>query len=146
MRISVQPQDFSIDKEVETLVAGRADIGAVVAFSGLVRGDGSIKTMTLEHYPGMTEKQLHTIAKEAMQRFSLNDCLIIHRVGELKVGERIVLVVTVSKSRKAAFRGAEFLMDWLKTQAPFWKKESSDDDSRWVEAKAEDTKEQEKWD
>jgi molybdopterin synthase catalytic subunit len=145
MRISVQTQDFSIDKEVEALVAGRGDIGAVATFSGLVRGDNGIKTMTLEHYPGMTEKQLETIAKDAMERFSLDDCLIIHRVGTLNVGERIVLVVTLSKSRKAAFKGAEFLMDWLKTQAPFWKKESGDKGSNWVEAKTKDEQAQAKW-
>lgn len=145
MRISVQEQDFSIDKEVEALVAGRGDIGAVVTFSGLVRGDNGITQMTLEHYPGMTEKQLEAIAKDAMERFSLDDCLIIHRYGTLKVGERIVLVITLSKSRKAAFQGAEFLMDWLKTQAPFWKKESNGNKSKWVDAKAEDKHTQEKW-
>ncbi len=145
MRISVQEQDFSIDKEVEALVRGRGDIGAVATFSGLVRGDNGITQMTLEHYPGMTEKQLEAIAKDAMKRFSLDDCLIIHRYGTLKVGERIVLVITLSKSRKAAFQGAEFLMDWLKTQAPFWKKESNGNESKWVDAKAEDKHTQEKW-
>ena len=145
MRISVQEQDFSIDKEVEALVRGRGDIGAVATFSGLVRGDNGITQMTLEHYPGMTEKQLEAIAQDAMERFSLDDCLIIHRVGTLKVGERIVLVITLSKSRKAAFQGAEFLMDWLKTQAPFWKKESNGNESKWVDAKAEDKHTQEEW-
>ncbi|MCK5041528.1 MAG: molybdenum cofactor biosynthesis protein MoaE [Sphingomonadales bacterium] len=145
MRISVQEQDFSIDKEVEALVRGRGDIGAVATFSGLVRGDNGITQMTLEHYPGMTEKQLEAIAQDAMERFSLDDCLIIHRYGTLKVGERIVLVITLSKSRKAAFQGAEFLMDWLKTQAPFWKKESNGNESKWVDAKAEDKHTQEKW-
>lgn len=145
MAIFVQLEDFSIDTEVEKLVAGRTDIGAVATFSGLVRDDDGIKTMTLEHYPGMTERQLEAIANDAMERFSLDDCLIIHRYGKLNVGERIVLVITLSKSRKAAFAGAEFLMDWLKTQAPFWKKESSGGEGKWVDAKAEDNKAQEKW-
>lgn len=145
MHISVQQQDFSIDDEVEKLVAGRGDIGAVVTFSGLVRGDGGIKSMTLEHYPEMTEKQLNTIAGEAMERFALDDCLIIHRFGKLNVGERIVLVIALSKSRKAAFDGASFLMDWLKTKAPFWKNEQGADGSNWVEAKEDDLKAEKKW-
>ena len=145
MRISVQQHDFSIDEEVKKLVDGRGDIGAVVSFSGLVRGDNGIKSMTLEHYSGMTEKQLHNIATDAMARFKLDDCLIIHRYGTLNVGENIVLVVTLSKSRKAAFEGAEFLMDWLKTKAPFWKNETGADGSQWVEAKAEDDQAQKKW-
>ena len=145
MRISVQQHDFSIDEEVKKLVDGRGDIGAVVSFSGLVRGDNGIKSMTLEHYSGMTEKQLHNIATDAMARFKLDDCLIIHRYGTLNVGDNIVLVVTLSKSRKAAFEGAEFLMDWLKTKAPFWKNETGADGSQWVEAKAEDDQAQKKW-
>lgn len=146
VRISVQEKDFSIDQEIETLVGGRGNIGAVVSFSGLVRGDDGITEMTLQHYPGMTEKQLGNIAEDAMARFSLDDCLIIHRYGTLKVGERIVLVITLSKSRKAAFEGAEFLMDWLKTQAPFWKQETSAEGTQWVEAKSQDDKAREKWD
>lgn len=145
MFISVQEQDFSIETEIKNLTKGLKNVGAVVSFTGLVRGDDGIEAMTLEHYPAMSEKQLRAIADEAKNRFALEDCLIIHRFGKLKVGEQIVLVITLSKSREAAFNGASFLMDWLKTKAPFWKKEHSATESRWVEAKKSDIEKQKNW-
>lgn len=123
--------------------------GAVVTFTGLVRdreARGRLKFLKLEHYPGMTEKALENIEAEARKRWDLQDCLIIHRYGSLKPKEQIVLVVCISAHRGDAFRAANFLMDWLKTKAPFWKKEEYADGSHWVEAKTEDAAQAEKWD
>jgi molybdopterin synthase catalytic subunit len=134
--ISVQTEDFDPGEELERLrsgLAGRA--GAVVSFTGLVRdlnqGD-AIARLTLEHYPGMTEKALAGIEAEAMQRWELIDSIIIHRVGPLSPNDRIVFVAVASAHRKAAFRACEFMIDTLKTRAPFWKKEATADGARWV--------------
>jgi molybdopterin synthase catalytic subunit len=137
--IRLQQQDFDIDAEIARLKAARSDIGAIVAFVGTVRDQsGSIDEMTLEHYPGMTEAELARIEAEACARWPLQASLIVHRYGTLKPSENIVLVLTASEHREAAFRAAEFLMDYLKTHAPFWKRESGPQGTRWVEANARD--------
>jgi len=132
----IQREDFDVAAEIAAMTAGRTDVGAIVTFTGRVRGEaGGISAMTLEHYPGMTEAELARIEAEAQVRWPLEACLIVHRVGDLKPGDNIVLVVTVSAHRRAAFEAAGFLMDYLKTRAPFWKKETdSSGNETWVEA------------
>jgi len=145
MTVRVQTEDFDIAGEIAGLKAGRDDIGAVVTFSGLVRG-GDVAAMTLEHYPGMTERALETIEAEAYQRWPLRAALIVHRVGRLEPGANIVLVVTASESRHAAFEAAAFLMDYLKTDAPFWKNEErKDGGTNWVDAREADKGAKERW-
>lgn len=145
----VQIEDFDIGAEVARLTAGRTDIGAVVTFTGIVRAENdgkALAAMTLEHYPGMTEAELAGVEAEAQRRWPLQASLVVHRVGTLKPGDNIVLVVTASAHRQAAFAAAEFLMDYLKTRAPFWKKEqSSDGGARWVEARDSDDRAAERW-
>ena len=140
--IRVQTQDFDIGAEVRRLTAGRTDLGAIVTFTGTVRGVGqgrALRAMTLEHYPGMTEAELARIEAEARQRWPIAECLIVHRYGRLAPGDNIVLVVTASAHRQAAFEAASFLMDYLKTSAPFWKSEELEGGkSEWVEAKSDD--------
>lgn len=139
--IRVQSDTFDIGEELARLTAGRRDIGAIVTFTGNVRdtsADGPVDTMTLEHYPGMTERALEEIEREACARWPLDASLIIHRIGALKPGDPIVLVITASAHRQAAFEACSFLMDWLKTKAPFWKLEEGAGRSAWVEARAED--------
>ncbi len=149
MAVRVQGEDFDIGAEVGRLIAGRTDIGAVVTFTGVVRdqNDGAgIAGMTLEHYPGMTEKELARVEAEACSRWPLQASLIVHRVGTLRPGDNIVLVVTASAHRQAAFDAAAFLMDYLKTRAPFWKKElSADGSEHWVEARTSDDTAAERW-
>jgi molybdopterin synthase catalytic subunit len=135
--IRVQSEDFDPGAEIAQLSAGRSDIGAVTSFIGLVRGDET-RAMTLEHYPGMTERQLAAIEAEAHRRWPLQAVTIIHRIGRLLPSERIVLVAVASSHRAAAFEACEFLIDWLKTHAPFWKLEESHDGAQWVDAKGED--------
>lgn len=139
MAVKVQHEAFDPAAEVQSLLAGRSDAGGVVTFTGFVRGDSGdklLETLTLEHYPGMTEAELARIEDEAQQRFALLGSTIVHRVGELRPGDPIVLVVTASAHRQAAFEAAEFLMDYLKSRAPFWKKESfSDGTEQWVDAR-----------
>jgi molybdopterin synthase catalytic subunit len=138
MAVRVQHEDFDICAEIARLIAGRTDIGAVVTFTGIVRDDGggTLASLTLEHYPGMTEAELARVEAEAEARWPLQASLIVHRVGTLRPGDNIVLVVTASAHREAAFDAAAFLMDYLKTRAPFWKKEQGTDGSeRWVEAR-----------
>ncbi len=146
--IRVQREDFDVGAEIERLTAGNHDIGGVVTFVGLVRdlaGGAAIKAMTLEHYPGMTEKQLTEIEAEANRRWQLSASLIIHRYGRLEPGERIVLVVTASPHREAAFEACHFLIDWLKTKAPFWKLEDTDKGEKWVAADARDDAAAARW-
>lgn len=149
MAIRVQTEDFDIGAEIKGLTAGRTDLGAVVSFTGLVRGgkgDDQITAMTLEHYPGMTEAELERIEAEARERWPLSACLVIHRHGRLEPGDNIVLVITASAHRHAAFEAASFLMDYLKTSAPFWKKEErSVGESGWVEEKTSDNAAKERW-
>ena len=145
--IRVQQEDFDIGAEVARLRAGRSDIGAIVAFVGVVRDRaGAVEEMTLEHYPGMTEAELQRIEAEASSRWPLQASLILHRYGKLRPNDNIMLVVTASEHREAAFRAAEFLMDYLKTRAPFWKCESGPQGSRWVEADARDDASTARWD
>ena len=146
-KIRVQQDDFDLSDEVAKVKNNNSDIGAVVSFVGTVRDldDSPIEKMTLEHYPGMTEKALEEIAQQAQNRWPLGDVSIIHRVGDLAINEQIVLVVTTSKHRKAAFEACEFVMDYLKTQAPFWKKEHTTTGNHWVEAKDSDTDQAKRW-
>lgn len=144
--IRVQSEDF--DPGVEIARLQREDAGAVVSFTGVVRGEShgeKLISMTLEHFPGMTERELERIAVEARSRWSLSGVSVVHRVGELKPGERIVLVVTAAAHRHAAFEAAEFLMDYLKTRAPFWKREKRASGEYWVEARASDDDAAARW-
>ena len=146
--IRVQRHDFDTGKEIDALTRGRTDVGAVVSFSGLVRDDAErdrLKSMTLEHFPGMTERELARVEDEARVRWPLLDVLIIHRYGELLPGDRIVLVVTLSHHRSAAFEAASFLMDYLKTRAPFWKRELRASGEHWVEARDSDDSAAARW-
>ncbi|KZD09681.1 molybdenum cofactor biosynthesis protein MoaE [Oceanibaculum pacificum] len=146
--IRVQREDFDIGAEISALTAGNHAIGGVACFAGLVRdmaGGDDISAMTLEHYPGMTEKELARIEAEAQARWPLEASLIVHRYGRLGPGERIVLVVTASAHRQAAFDAAMFLMDFLKTKAPFWKLEDTGGDARWVDARESDESALERW-
>ncbi len=148
MKISVQREDFDSGAEIEALSRGKPAIGAVAAFVGLVRNvnDGAaVGRMTLEHYPGMTEKSIGAIVEEARSRWQVTDCTVIHRVGELQPGERIVLVAVAGGHRGDAFAACEFIMDYLKTRAPFWKKEQTPEGARWVEARGSDDAAAEKW-
>lgn len=149
MAVRVQTEPFDTAAEVARLTAGRTDVGAVVTFTGLVRGvhDGAaLATMTLEHYPGMTEAELERVEAEAWQRWPLDASLVVHRVGTLHPGDPIVLVVTASAHRHAAFEAAEFLMDYLKTRAPFWKKETGVDGAgAWVDARESDDAAMARW-
>jgi molybdopterin synthase catalytic subunit len=145
--VRIQREDFDVGVEVARLGAGRSDFGAIVTFTGTVRGDsGGVAAMTLEHYPGMTEEELARVEAEAARRWPLKASLIVHRVGTLRPGDNIVLVVTASSHRQAAFAAAEFLMDYLKTRAPFWKKElGTDGTERWVEARDSDDAAMGRW-
>ena len=146
--IRIQPDDFDVAREIAGLSHGRTDIGAVVSFSGICRGDedeGKIAALTLEHYPGMAEEEIGRHVDEALARWPLNGVTVIHRVGRIEPGQNIVLVVTASQHRQAAFHAAEFLMDYLKTSAPFWKKEESATGTGWVEAHARDDQAAARW-
>jgi molybdopterin synthase catalytic subunit len=145
--IRVQREDFDIGAEIEQVRAGRKDIGAIVSFTGTVRETKGerIAAMALEHYPGMTERELERIEAEARARWPITACTIIHRYGRLEPGDNIVLVVTASAHRQAAFDAAAFLMDYLKTSAPFWKSEETPDGPRWVEARDSDDEAARRW-
>jgi len=146
--IRIQPGDFNVAAEIAALTAGRTDIGAVVTFSGLCRDeDGALAALELEHYPGMAEAEIGRIAAKAAERWPLQGVTVIHRYGRMKPGDNIVLVVTASRHRQAAFDAAVFLMDYLKTSAPFWKKEHGADGSEggWVDAKETDDEAAARW-
>jgi molybdopterin synthase catalytic subunit len=144
--IRVQRENFDIGAEIARLKAGRTDIGAIVSFTGTVRDQGGDLTeLALEHYPGMTEAELQRIEAEACARWPLQASLIVHRTGTLKPGDNIVLVITASEHRDAAFEAAKFLMDYLKTRAPFWKRESGPGGTRWVEADESDDASAARW-
>lgn len=150
MTVRVQTEDFDIGAELERLAAGNHQVGGVASFIGLVRdiapqGSGAESSMTLEHYPGMTEKRLAEIEAEAQSRWPLAATLIIHRYGRLEPGDRIVLVATASSHREAALESCAFLIDWLKTEAPFWKLEEGPEGPRWVEAKGSDDARKAAW-
>ena len=143
--VRVQHEDFDTAREIAALSNGRTDIGAVVSFSGLCRADNDLAALTLEHYPGMAEAEIMRHANEAMARWPLQGLTIIHRYGRITPGENIVLVVTASSHRQAAFEAAEFLMDYLKTNAPFWKREETADSGNWIEAKSHDDAATARW-
>ena len=140
MKISVQPGDFDLGFEIRN-ISKNSKIGAVASFVGLVRD----VAMTLEHYPGMTERAITKIVEEAKARWQVIDCAVIHRYGALQPNDQIVMVAVASGHRGDAFAACEFIMDFLKTQAPFWKKEQTPEGTRWVEAKADDDKAAERW-
>jgi molybdopterin synthase catalytic subunit len=140
MKISVQAEDFDLGLEIRN-ISGNSKIGAVASFVGLVRD----VEMTLEHYPGMTERAIAKIVEEAKARWQVMDCTVIHRHGKLQPNDQIVLVAVASAHRADAFAACEFVMDYLKTQAPFWKKEQSAEGARWVEAKAADDDAAKRW-
>ena len=146
--IRIQQTDFDVAQEIATLSKGHTDVGAVVSFTGICRGtEGSvpIAALTLEHYPGMAEAEIRRHADEATARWPLQGLSIIHRFGRITPGENIVLVVTASSHRQAAFEAAEFLMDYLKTSAPFWKQEESAGGTSWIEAQSHDDTAAARW-
>lgn len=143
--IRVQAEDVDVGIEIGQLAAECPDAGAIASFVGRVRGEGGLTAMTLEHYPGMTERQIEAIAAEARGRWPLFGVRVIHRYGRLLPGETIVLVAVASAHRADAFAACEFLMDWLKTKAPFWKHEEGPAGGRWVEAKADDEARARRW-
>jgi molybdopterin synthase catalytic subunit len=145
--IRVQREDFDVGREIENLVRDKTSIGGIVTFVGTVRAAGAdaITAMTLEHYPGMTEEELTAIEVEANKRWKLEASLIVHRFGRLLPGEHIVLVVTAAAHRAAAFAANEFLVDWLKTKAPFWKQEETPQGARWIEAQESDEQAAKRW-
>jgi molybdopterin synthase catalytic subunit len=149
MAVRLQREPFDLGAEVERLTAGRSDTGAVVTFSGLCRdradSGARLVSLTLEHYPGMAEEELSRIDEEARSRWPLADALVLHRYGRILPGEPIVLVVTLSPHRAAAFEAAQFLMDYLKTSAPFWKSEETEEGEAWVASKATDDAAADRW-
>lgn len=148
MKIQVQESDFDPGAEISALHAGRPDTGAVASFVGLVRdlNDGqAVSSLELEHYPGMTEKSLREITDLALGRWQLLDVTVIHRIGKLKPTDRIVFVGVASMHRGDAFAACEFIMDYLKTRAPFWKKEGTPGEERWVNARESDEKAADRW-
>lgn len=146
MRVTVQEAPFDYGTEAEAFADGRHDMGAIVTFAGIVRDiAGGLDVMEIEHYPGMTEKALEKIAAEAVERWSLGDALVIHRYGRMRAGEKIMMVATAARHRKDAFEAAEYLMDYLKSRAPFWKKEHTHSDAGWVAAKDEDEDALKRW-
>ncbi|NLF55353.1 MAG: molybdopterin synthase catalytic subunit MoaE [Thauera phenolivorans] len=148
MSVSVQEADFDVGAEIAALSAGRLEVGGLASFVGLVReaNDGSrVSAMSLEHYPGMTERALGEIVEQAKARWPLIGVRVIHRVGRLQVGERIVFVGVASAHRGAAFEACEFIMDYLKTRAPFWKREETPAGGRWVEARDSDDTAASRW-
>jgi molybdopterin synthase catalytic subunit len=152
IRIAVQEGDFDIGAELDAMSAGRHDIGAIATFTGLVRDmtkaehGKPVSAMELEHYPGMTERSLTAIAEQAAARWPLQGLTVIHRFGPLMPGDRIVLVAAASPHRKAAFDAAQFVMDYLKTKAPFWKKETTPEGAAWVDAREGDDIAAARWD
>lgn len=146
MRIVVQDAVFDPGAETATFGQGRRDVGAVVTFTGLVRDDsGKMLALEIEHYPGMTERAITAIAEQAAERWNLADCLVIHRYGRLEIGAPIMMVATAARHRADAFAAAEFLMDYLKSRAPFWKKEIGPEGAAWVDAKDSDEDALRRW-
>ena len=146
-KIIVQTDDFDLTTEVNLAKANNPSVGAIVSFIGTVRDlrSKSLSSMTLEHYPGMTEKNLELIATKAREKWELQNITIIHRIGTLNVNDQIVLVITTCKHRQEAFDSCNFIIDYLKTDAPFWKKELSENNEGWVEARVSDEKQKKRW-
>ncbi len=147
MQVRVQSEPFDAGAELNAFATGRHDLGAIVTFSGIVRdtAEGGLRGMDIEHYPGMTERALQKIAQDAAERWSLGDVLVIHRYGPLAAGDIIMMVATAARHRKDAFEAAEYLMDYLKSRAPFWKKEQTAEGSDWVQSKDEDEQALTRW-
>ena len=147
MRVSVQDAPFVLGDEITAFAAGHTDMGAIVTFTGVVRDlpEDPLQAMEIEHYPGMTEAALTEMAETASNRFSLGDVLIIHRYGRLAPGEMIMMVATAARHRKDAFEAAEFLMDYLKSRAPFWKREVTGSGADWVASRDEDEAALDRW-
>jgi molybdopterin synthase catalytic subunit len=146
VKIRVQQEPFDAGAELSGFSRGPGGVGAIVSFTGVVRDeDGTLQAMSIEHYPGMTEKAIAGIAEQAVQRWSLGGCLVIHRHGEMVPGEDIMMVATAARHRADAFAAAEFLMDYLKSRAPFWKKEIRSDGAGWVAARDEDEDALRRW-
>jgi molybdopterin synthase catalytic subunit len=145
MTVRIQREDFDVGAEIAALSRGRHDVGAVATFTGICRADGGIAAMTLEHYPGMAEAEIESHVAEAQARWPLMGVTVIHRFGRMVPGDNIVLVVVVSSHRESAFAAAEFLMDYLKTRAPFWKKEEREGGADWVRARATDDTAAARW-
>jgi molybdopterin synthase catalytic subunit len=145
MTVRIQREDFDVGAEIAALSQGRHDVGAVASFTGICRADGGIAAMTLEHYPGMAEAEIESHVAEAQSRWPLMGVTVIHRFGRMVPGDNIVLVVVASSHREAAFAAAEFLMDYLKTRAPFWKKEVREGGADWVRARATDDTAAARW-
>jgi len=144
-RVSIRHEDFDVSKECAALREGDDGVGAVCSFVGTVRGSGGVTAMELEHYPGMTERSIEAMIDEAHRRFDIRKVRVIHRVGELKTGDQIVMVAVTSAHRHQSFLACEFLMDYLKTQAPFWKKEHTPDGAQWVDARSTDDEALKRW-
>lgn len=146
MKVAVQSAPFDLGAELAGFGAGRSDVGAVVSFTGVVRDDsGAMEALELEHYPGMTQRAIAQIVDQAVTRWDLADVIVIHRHGRLGIGEQIMMVATAARHRAAAFESAEFLMDYLKSRAPFWKKEHGRDGTSWVAAKDADEDALKRW-
>lgn len=144
-KIRVSHEDFDVSAELAALEREGRTAGAAVTFTGIVRSDDGVTSMSLEHYPEMTEKSLVQIVQKARARWQIEDVVVIHRVGELFAGDRIVLTVVTSAHRREAFEASEFIMDWLKTEAPFWKKEMTAQGGRWVDARESDEHAKARW-
>ena len=146
-KIVIQTKDFDLTTEVELIKSAHSSTGAVVSFIGTVRDSASesLISLKIEHYPGMTEKSLTSIAQTAREKWELESITIIHRVGTLSIGDQIVLVITSSKHRQEAFDSCNYIMDYLKTDAPFWKKEASDKEEKWVINRSSDEKQKNRW-
>ena len=146
-KITVQTDDFDLTTEVNLAKSNNSNVGAIVSFVGTVRDlrSKSLSSMTLEHYPGMTEKSLELIATKAREKWELQNITIIHRIGTLNVNDQIVLVITTSRHRQEAFDSCNFIIDYLKTDAPFWKKELSENNEGWVEVRVSDKKQTKRW-
>ncbi len=147
MRVEVQAEPFVPGEQLSKFHADRIDAGALVSFSGIVRSDklDPVNMLEIEHYPGMTERAIRAIVDEAVERWQLIDCLVIHRHGQLFPGDHIMMVATLARHRGAAFAAAEFLMDFLKSRAPFWKKEFTAQGQRWVDSRQEDEAAIDRW-
>lgn len=147
MFVRLQTEPFDVGAEANAFLAGNADAGAMVTFTGNVRStpDKPVETLTLEHYPELAQSQIERFANEAKAKFNLTDIAVIHRFGALQRGEVIVMVLAIAPHRQAAFDGANYVMDWLKTDAPFWKQESGPDGTNWVQAKVDDDNAKQKW-
>ena len=147
MKVLIQAEPFEPGALLAEFTAGRSDVGAVVSFTGLARADSGDETrLELEAYPGFTERRIEEIARDAIARFSLLDLFILHRTGEMKPGDAIVFVAAAARHRREAFEAADFMMDYLKSRAPFWKKESGPDGGRWIEPTAQDRDNAARWD